>query len=104
MPIRAARLDAQKVFMAIEELADESQLTADHLREITECDLPAGKYRWDGKRFVPLPNEAQRPRDDVPSLEEAFYAFVRALVVNGQQIPPRTAQWANWYRSTVDRG
>lgn len=104
MTIRAARLDAQKVFMAIEELADESQLTADHLPAIKDCDLPPGKYRWDGTRFVPLPTEQQRPRTDVPSLEEAFYALVRGIVQSGQQIPPRTAQWATWYRSTVDRG
>lgn len=44
--IRAALLDAQGVYLRMDELADAAQLTAQHLPQITTCDLPARKYRW----------------------------------------------------------
>jgi hypothetical protein len=46
MTIRAARLDANDIYVCIDELADQSQLTGRHLPAIEACDLPAGKYRW----------------------------------------------------------
>lgn len=46
MSVKAALLDAQGIYLRMEELADESQLTDRHLPTITSCDLPAGKYQW----------------------------------------------------------
>lgn len=46
MTLLAALIDADGVFLRMEELADPRQLTARHLPQITACDLPAGKYKW----------------------------------------------------------
>ncbi len=65
MRIKAALLDEQGIFLRVDELDDESQLTDRHLPTITECDLPPGRYRWIADRtdknnvyggfFSPLP-------------------------------------------------
>lgn len=44
--IRAARLDEGGIFQGVDELEDESKLTALHLRQIDACDLEPGKYKW----------------------------------------------------------
>jgi hypothetical protein len=46
MTIRAALLDNDGVYLRMDELESEAQLTPLHLATITECDLPAGQYRW----------------------------------------------------------
>lgn len=57
MTIRAALLDANDVFLRIDELADESELTDRHVPEVTEVDFAPGAYRWDrvAKTFTPVP-------------------------------------------------
>ena len=52
--IRAARLDERGVYQGIDELDSTDELTDRHVPEITQCDLAPGKYRWDGKTFVPI--------------------------------------------------
>jgi hypothetical protein len=64
MTIKAALLDESGVFLRMDELAGEGDLTDRHLPEVTECDLPPGLYRWipsaelarfpQGGTFVPL--------------------------------------------------
>lgn len=44
--IKAALLNSEGVFERMDELGDASQLTPLHLPQISECDLPPGKYRW----------------------------------------------------------
>ena len=46
MTIKSALLNEQGIFLRVEALDDESQLTAQHVPSITECDLPPGRYRW----------------------------------------------------------
>jgi len=46
MTIKVALLDESGVYLRMDELADESQLTDRHVPRITACDLPAGEYRW----------------------------------------------------------
>lgn len=46
MTINAALLDEHGVYLGMEQLEDESKLTARHLPSITSCDLPPGKYLW----------------------------------------------------------
>lgn len=65
--IRCAQIDAQGVYQGMVEV-EPAQLTDRHLPTITECDLPAGEYRWVpepvtdanpfGGKFVPLRFEA----------------------------------------------
>ena len=61
MTLRAALLDATGVYLQIDELASDRDLTPQHLPQITECDLPPGQYRWvvestapEGGRFWPI--------------------------------------------------
>lgn len=44
--VRAARLDADGIYVGMDEFDDESGLTPLHLPQITECDRPPGKYKW----------------------------------------------------------
>jgi hypothetical protein len=44
--IKAALLDEGGVFLRMDELVDESQLTERHVATIASCDLPAGRYQW----------------------------------------------------------
>ena len=44
--MKAALLDADGVFLRIDELASEADLTPRHLAAITSCDLPPGEYKW----------------------------------------------------------
>ena len=60
--MRCAVLDANGVFIGMEEVADPVDLTDRHLPSITECDLPPGEYAWHpdpdnpyGGEFVALP-------------------------------------------------
>lgn len=46
MTLRAALIDANGVFLRMDELADPREMTARHLPQITDCDLPSGKYKW----------------------------------------------------------
>ena len=41
--MRMALLDADGVFQG---LVDAQEITPFHLPQITDCDLPAGKYKW----------------------------------------------------------
>lgn len=68
-----------------------------------DCDLPGGKYRWDGKakRFEPLPREQRKEMPQAPTLEQAFYDFV----TDGGRVtptPPLVAAWVAWFRKTFD--
>lgn len=44
--IKAALLDERGVYLRVDELASEADLTPQHLPQITYCDLPAGEYVW----------------------------------------------------------
>jgi hypothetical protein len=46
MTIKAALLDERGIFLRMDEVADETQLTDRHVRSITSCDLPSGEYMW----------------------------------------------------------
>jgi len=61
MVIKAALLDENGIYQGMDALASEEALTERHVRTITECDLPPGRYRWVahgqnmyGGEFVPL--------------------------------------------------
>jgi hypothetical protein len=52
--IRAALLDADGVYLRMDELTDPGDLTARHLPQIQSCDLPSGQYRWIADENNPL--------------------------------------------------
>jgi hypothetical protein len=75
--MRAALLDADGVFQRIDDVAE---LTPLHLPQITQCDLPPGKYRWvpdplvpTGGAFWPVKflNRVEQDKLDVKAAQEA---------------------------------
>ena len=94
--MRVALLDETDVFVGMVDLAEGGRLTSRHLPQVPECDLPPGRYKWNGKAFEPLPAAQVRPADDVPSLEEV----VALLILRPND--PRLTRWAQWYRTTIE--
>lgn len=98
--IHVARLVAG-VYQGIEEI-DAGAKTDEHVEVPQDCDLKAGNYRWDGHEFVPLavplPADSQR----LLFSEKALYFLVRALQQQNLTVPSYTAEWADWYASTID--
>ena len=77
MTVRAALLDADGVYLRMDELANRAALTARHLEKITSCDLAPGEYRWIadarneyGGAFWPLEWLARVERD-LQAVQEA---------------------------------
>jgi hypothetical protein len=103
---RVALLDDRDVFIGMDTIADDSQLTDRHLPQISECDLAPGAYRYDFIRqtFVPMVrNSAGRPLD-VPSVEEVLYELlVAAPRILKFNLPPRLAKWVAWYAERTGR-
>ena len=54
MTIKAALLDERGIYLRMDELEDDSELTALHLTRITVCDLPPARYVW-------IPDERLKP-------------------------------------------
>ncbi len=100
--IKAAVLDERGVFLRTVEVADPADLGArmvDLRAHGGDCDLPSGKYRWDVEKqsFIPLPVERQKRTAEAPSLEEAFYAYLKEGA-----LAPTTLEWVTWYEKTLD--
>lgn len=108
LPFKVAVLDAGGVLMAVEEIASSAEITPAHLDLRPyggDCDLPAGKYRWDeaAEHFIPLKRSEQlleAPGGNRVSLEEAF---AQLLELNPQlKQGDRTMVWLAGFRSSVD--
>ena len=101
MTIKAALLDAPaasgkgKYTGVIDELQDASALTENHVPEITECDLPPGRYVWDpkGKTFV---DQATIDRRNKPSLELAIVALAGAVEASGVALPDEVRNYCRY--------
>ena len=101
-PFKAAVLDERGVFLRVVELVDESGLGPRHLdlRPLGgECDLPGGKYRWDAQActFVALPRERQKLAEEAPTMEEAWFAFLKEGID-----APTVQAWIQWYEKSLD--
>ena len=96
---RAALLDEEGYFLRIDEVAE---LTALHLPQITDCDLPPDKYRWnaDKQQFLYAPKKAN-PGKVTP---DATRAVVKALDAIAQQIalPEESLRFIAEYKQTFD--
>ncbi len=101
--VRAAKLNAAGVFIGIEELP-EDELTPHHLPEITDCDLPPHKYRWDdGKQcFLALPKKALEDSLSEPHALRAIVLGFIAVKNSGITLPKETLDYIAWYQSTID--
>lgn len=101
--VRAARLNPAGVFIGIEELP-EDELTPHHLPEITECDLPLHKYRWDDEKqcFLPLPKKALEDSIAEPHALRAIVLGFIAVKESGIALPKETLDYIAWYQTTID--
>jgi hypothetical protein len=102
MTIRAARLDALGVYQGIDVLDDASHLTPQHLPQITECDLPPGRYRWTGIQFMPLRAAQVKPGPDLPDLERVVYRMAKLMQAQGIPLHGDVQRWCAWYSGTPD--
>jgi hypothetical protein len=102
MTIRAARLDALGVYQGIDVLDDASHLTPQHLPQITECDLPPGRYRWTGDQFRPLRAAQVKPGPELPDLERVVYRMAKLMQANGIALHADVERWCAWYGGTSD--
>lgn len=85
---RVAELDPNGVYLGMKEV-DEADLTARHLPQVGECDLPPMMYQWNGRTFVPLPS--------------VFYTLLRALVVQGTLLPAAAIAWMRAHEQSLNR-
>jgi hypothetical protein len=68
-----------------------------------DCDLPGGRYKWDGKTFVPLPPTLQKKAESAPDHERAFYELCRCLYnATPAAVPPATIAWCVSYERSFD--
>ena len=105
---RCAHIDPNGVYLGMVEV-DEAVVTARHLPQISECDLPPLAYRWVadsassyGGRFEPLLPHQRPKADTVPDLERAFYATLKALDAQGTPLAVEAAAWLAWYEKSWD--
>jgi hypothetical protein len=65
------------------------------------CDLVPGKYRWDGKSFIPI---NQNKQDAAAADPDAMRAIAHALMAirDGEPLPPDTLQWLHFYQTSFD--
>lgn len=89
-----AKLDSSGLFLGLEEV---KELLDSDIELGEDCGLKAGKYRWDGKTFLPLPKSQQKAAPDVPSYEQALYALIKDM----KKPPAECLEWAKWYETTI---
>lgn len=92
--VKVARIDHDRVYFGLDDkaLADVvsgdvvfgdaalcARLPAGAVYVGRDCDLPGGRYQWDGKAFQPLPPQLQKKAESAPDLERAFYEQCRCL-------------------------
>ncbi len=99
MTIKAALLDAPAAsgrgkYLGMDELADESALTENHVPEITECDLPPGLYVWEPDKRTFTHQETLASRN-APSMESAVIALAAAVEAAGTRMPEEVTNWIN---------
>jgi hypothetical protein len=65
--------------------------------DIDAGDLPAdGRYRWDGKTFIPQGYGHGKPGRPAVDRDRAFYLAMTALL-DGRPIPQEVRAWCTWY-------
>lgn len=102
-PTRFAKLDVGGIYVGMEELPEE-ELTEFHIRDITQCDLPPNKYKWnpEKKTFEPLKKTFSKSEIDEPNALTAIVLGLLAVEEQGIKLPDETRKWIAWYKTTVD--
>lgn len=110
--LTCAVLDDRGVYMGMMATPSRGDRTDRHLVLINECDLPAGKYRWEpaqvdenhpfGGRFVPLPREQQALAGE-PTVEQALaFQMLHLSGKAGFVLPDVSLKWLDGVILSVD--
>lgn len=106
--VKAAKLNDAGVFIGMDEIL-ESELTSNHLPQITDCDLPVDAYRWvvdeskpEGGTFVRLPKPSAERQLKEPNTMQAIYKGFVAIKASGLALPNETENWMAWFSTTID--
>ena len=83
MTIRAARIDANGVYLGMDELASEQELMPFHLPQLGECDNPPGEYLW-------IPDAANPYRGVFHSI--AWLDRVEQIAAKGEEVRARRSE------------
>ena len=100
--VTVAHVDDAGVYWGVIE-KHAADVTETDVRVPADCDLAPGKYRLDDSRtrFVPLRSFERREAPEVPSVEAALYALIKAETAP----PAAAAAWATWWeRNSTQRG
>jgi len=105
---RAALLDADNVFLGVEEV-EPDKLTARHLPQLFNCDNQPMRYRWvpdrssEGGSLQPLPRQTPEQKFlDTEPLPAIALFFIRVWATKFMVLPPKTEAWLDWYVRTTD--
>lgn len=98
--VKAALLDENGVFLRIDSIPID-QLTPRHLPQITECDLPPGKARWNSETLTFEFILNKEPEIYSPNMERAIALGLISLF--SRKAPhPETLEWLKEYANSFD--
>lgn len=99
---KTAVVDAKGVYLGMFDEGAEIPTGALRIPAVTECDLEAGRYYWDGKAFQPRSRGAIAAIQDEPNMINAIYDGFVALQRQGFDLPATTREWMDWYATSFD--
>lgn len=96
------KLDHDDVYFGCEEISQEEADAHLGVNDVVLDHAPdnaPGQYRWlrEEKRFHALEKAQQKTVAGAPTLEQAFYDFVK----NGE-LAHKTKAWCDWFEKTLD--
>lgn len=98
-----AVLDPDGMYRGHEPLPGKAALNPDDVEVPPDCDLAPGRYRWDGKTFLPVkspePEDVVNEHHTLVAVAAGFAAVEKALPGT---LPEITLRWIDWYEKTVD--
>jgi hypothetical protein len=97
---KIAILDSNGVYHGIEEIHPDN-MQSHHVELPDGCDLPPGKYRWDGSTFRPI-TDPERIKISNPDAFNAIAIGFIALHQQGIKLPEETEEWLDHYITTQD--
>lgn len=97
---KIAKLDQSGVYQGIEEVA-EKNLQPHHVELPDGCDLPHGKYKWNGDTFVLITDPLRIKINNPDALNAIAIGFI-SLHQSGIALPEETLEWMDHYLTTQD--
>lgn len=95
-----AKLDENNVYHGMTEIEDH-ELLPTHVELQDGCDLPPGKYQWNGQSFHPI-TDPQRIKLNNPDALNAIAMGFIAIHNSGITLPPETLKWIEFHVRSND--